>query len=411
MPFGLDSRRTVSIARQPILDSKARIFGHELLYRCLSDSTAAADVAAAQTLSDAVLSVGLDALSCGLPIFINLTRPLLLGGAGGLLPPAITIVELDGTIEADAEVIAVCRELRSQGYALALNHPAPGSSAEALLPLVQYAKVDVKHTPPSAWKTIATQLTARKVTLIAESVENAEVAAATIAAGYELLQGYYFCRPTTFVATQLPARRLAYMQVLAALNRENVSLYDVEELVKHDLSLSYRVLRAVNSPAFGIQNEVTSIRDALVLLGVAQIRKWASVWAMAGLSDGDGSGAVSLSLVRARCCEYFGEMMPRGETRGFFLLGLCSLLDVILRRPMPVALENLPLPAPVRQALLGRQNMARTALEAIVYYERGEWDAAFDAVDQLGFDADLLPDIYADAIRWARELSPFAAAA
>src|SRR5206468_4282707 len=133
-----------------------------------------------------------------------------------------------------------CRELRSQGYALALNHPAPGSSAEALLPLVQYAKVDVKHTPPSAWKTIATQLTARKVTLIAESVENAEVAAATIAAGYQLLQGYYFCRPTTFVATQLPARRLAYMQVLAALNRENVSLYDVEELVKHDLSLSYR---------------------------------------------------------------------------------------------------------------------------------------------------------------------------
>jgi EAL and modified HD-GYP domain-containing signal transduction protein len=135
------------------------------------------------------------------------------------------------------------------------------------------------------------------------------------------------------------------------------------------------------------------------------------VWAMAGLSDGDDSGAVSLSLVRARCCEYIGEMMPGGEARGFFLLGLCSLLDVILRRPMTVALEQLPLPSPVREALLGRQNTARAALEAVVHYERGEWDAAFAAVDELGINGDLLSDIYADAIRWARDLSQFTAAA
>jgi EAL and modified HD-GYP domain-containing signal transduction protein len=186
---------------------------------------------------------------------------------------------------------------------------------------------------------------------------------------------------------------------------------EVEELVTHDLSLSVRVLRAVNSAAFGIRHEVTSLRHALVLLGLAQVRKWASVWAMASLGEGDTSGLVGMSLVRARCCEYLGEVMPQREGGGYFLLGLCSMLDIILRRPMNVAIEDLPLPGLIRDALLGRDNLARTVLETIVHYERGDWDAAYAGADRLNVNFDLLPDIYADAIRWARDLGDFAAAA
>jgi EAL and modified HD-GYP domain-containing signal transduction protein len=195
------------------------------------------------------------------------------------------------------------------------------------------------------------------------------------------------------------------------LNREEVSMDEVEELVTHDLSLSVRVLRAVNSAAFGIRHEVTSLRHALVLLGLAQVRKWASVWAMASLGEGDTSGLVGMSLVRARCCEYLGEVMPQREGGGYFLLGLCSMLDIILRRPMNVAIEDLPLPGLIRDALLGRDNLARTVLETIVHYERGDWDAAYAGADRLNVNFDLLPDIYADAIRWARDLGDFAAAA
>jgi len=201
------------------------------------------------------------------------------------------------------------------------------------------------------------------------------------------------------------------MKLLSALNREDVSMDEVEELVTHDLSLSVRVLRSVNSAAFGIRHEVTSLRHALVLLGLAQVRKWASVWAMAGLGEGEGAGIVTMSLVRARCCEFLSEVMPDREGGGYFLLGLCSLLDVILRRPMPIAIEDLPLPARIREALLGVDNPARAVLDTIVHYERGEWDAACAGADQLNVNHDLLPDIYADAIRWARDLGDFAAAA
>jgi EAL and modified HD-GYP domain-containing signal transduction protein len=410
MPFGLDSRRAVPIARQPILDTKARVFGYQLLYECGPASLDPIDTAAARTLSEAVLSIGVDALSSGRHLFVSLTRGLLLGGAGSLLPQS-TVVMLDEHINADAEVLDACAELRRQGYSIAVTQSGPTATTPELFPLVQYACVDLTRTKAADWKAVARQLTGRGIKPIAEHVENADAAAAAVDAGFPLLQGYYFCRPTTFLAAQIPARRLAYIKLLSALNREDVSMDEIEELVSHDLSLSVRVLRAVNSAAFGIRHEVTSLRHALVLLGLAQVRKWASVWAMAGLSEGDSAGIVGMSLVRARCCEYLGEVMPEREKSGYFLLGLCSLLDVILRRPMRIAIEDLPLHEMIRGALLGEENIARTVLETVVHYERGEWDAAYAHADRLNVHFDLLPDIYADAIRWARDLGDFAAAA
>lgn len=410
MPFGLDSRRLVSIARQPLLDPKARVFGYQLLYERGPSALDPVDTAAARTLSEAVLSIGIDPLACGRPLFITLTRSLLLGGAASLLPPS-TVVVLDEDITGDAEVVHMCSHLRDQNYSLAVTQVGPTATTPELLPLAKYAVVDLRRTKAGDWKTTAGQLKSRGIKAIASRVENAEVAAAALEAGFPLLQGFYFCRPTTFLAAQIPARRLAYIRLLSALNREDVSMDEVEELVTHDLSLSVRVLRSVNSAAFGIRHEVTSLRHALVLLGLAQVRKWASVWAMAGLGDGDTSGIVTMSLVRARCCEFLAEVMPDREGSGYFLLGLCSLLDVILRRPMPVAIDDLPLPAAIREALLGSDNPARTVLDTIVHYERGEWDAAYAGADRLNVNHDLLPDIYADAIRWARDLGDFAAAA
>jgi c-di-GMP-related signal transduction protein len=413
LAVGSDSRQSVTVARQPILDRKGQIIAHELLYRHNLDATACtdrSDSVGARTLNDAVLSVGLDALTCGLPAFINLTHQLLLGGAGTLLPRDIAVLEIREDIPVDDEVVQICRKLHADGYALALDDFVAGSAHEALVPWVRYVKIDVLDTPQGEWKALAKRFSARKIKLVAEKVETIEVSDLTREAGYDYFQGFYFCRPRTFAATHLPARRLAYVQLLAALNRPNLSFEELENLVKHDLSLSYRVMRSANSAAFAIHREITSIRTALVLLGFDQIRKWASVWAIAGLSGGEAPGAVSLALVRARGCERIGEIVGGSDSSGLFLLGLCSLLDVILRQPMEVALTDMPLPTPVREALLGASNTTRKALDAIIAYERGEWDAAGELIEQLGISQSQLPDVYADAVRWARQLSQFSTA-
>jgi EAL and modified HD-GYP domain-containing signal transduction protein len=410
LAVGSDSRQAATVARQPILDRRGQVIAHELLYRHTTDATACtdrSDSTGARTLSDAMLSVGLDALTCGLPAFINLTHQLLLGGAGTLLPRDIAVLELREDIPVDDEVVQMCRRLHADGYALALDDFVAGSAAEALVPWVRYIKVDVLDTAEAEWKAIAKRFAGKKIKLVAEKVETFEMSDATRAAGYDYFQGYFFCRPRTFATTHVPARRLAYVQLLAALNRPNLSFDELENLVKHDLSLSYRVLRSANSAAFAVAREVTSIRTALVLLGMDQIRRWASVWAIAGLSGGEAPGAVSLTLVRARSCERIGELLAGSDSSGLFLLGLCSLLDVILRQSMEVALTDVPLPTPVREALLGAPNSTRTALEAIVAYERGEWDTAGALIETLGLGQSELPNIYADAVRWARQLSQF----
>jgi EAL and modified HD-GYP domain-containing signal transduction protein len=199
---------------------------------------------------------------------------------------------------------------------------------------------------------------------------------------------------------------VAYLGLLGALNREDLGIDELEDLIKHDVSLSYRVLRSTNSWLYGSRHEITSIRHALVFLGLDQIRKWASVWVLAGLNSSGTQETVSVALLRARCCELLGNtLVGPEEGASYFLLGLCSLLDVILGRPMADALADMPLAAAINDALLGTANQPRQVLDAVVAYEQAQWDDAALAIERLGLPVATLPEIYADALRWARAMS------
>jgi c-di-GMP-related signal transduction protein len=148
------------------------------------------------------------------------------------------------------------------------------------------------------------------------------------------------------------------------------------------------------------------------MLGLDQIRKWASVWALAGLNEGSSSELVSVAILRARSCELIAQsLINRDEASEYFLLGMCSLLDVILQKPMEEALNDLPLSDTVHRALLGDENLARFVLDAVIAYERGLWDEAERLSQMAGFAPEQLPAAYADSLKWARELTQSAKAA
>jgi EAL and modified HD-GYP domain-containing signal transduction protein len=408
MRLNMDPRNSVYVARQPILDQAGKVFGYELLYRgAVHDTacTAEGDLAAARVLSDSLLALGLDTLTGGLQAFVNLTRPLLLNGAGTLLPKATTVLELREDIEVDAEVVEACARLHREGYSLALDDFDPQSKAAELIPYVKFVKVDVLAMPASTLAAIGGRLGPKGVRLVAEKVESFEVAKEARTWGYSLFQGYFFCRPKTIGTAALPSNRLAYLSLLAGLNERDLTVTELEDLVKHDVSLCYRVLRCINSAAYALRHEIRSIRQALLFLGLDQIRKWASVWALAGLNSATPE-TVTVSLVRARTCELIGGAMMKDSTSSeYFLLGLCSLLDAMLNKPMADALADLPLSPTLRDALLGQPNRARTVLDIVLSYERGEWDEAMSAAEIAGIGAAVIPAAYGDALRWARELS------
>ena len=232
------------------------------------------------------------------------------------------------------------------------------------------------------------------------------------AAGCTLFQGYYFCRPVTQSVKALPTQRLAYLNLFAALNKPDLTINELEDLVKQDVSLTMRVLRSINSAAFALGQSVTSVRHALVLLGVRQVRQWASVWAMAGLNGGGTPEVISVALLRARSCEVVGTAWAGAEAGAeLFLLGMCSLLDVIVGQPMEKAIAGLPLSANVREALLGRANDMRSVLDAVNAHEGGEWERSAQIIGRLGLPVSILASAYTDALRWARDISISAEAA
>ena len=413
MQIDVDAPETVFVSRQPILDATGKVFGYELLHRETTTTAPAggeaAEAAGARGLTDVVLGLGLDTLAEGKPAFLNFTRELLVGQAATLLPAAKTVIQLRRGLQVDEAVVTACSELHDASYRLALDFISDPES-ERLLPFVKFLKIDVRSMSTAAAATLVKRFSVGNAKVIAEKVESAEAFKEAKGAGFTLFQGYYFCRPITCRATALPQRKLAYLQLLAALRQPNVGVREIEEIVKHDMSLSYRVLRCVNSAAFGLRSEVTSIRQALVMIGIAPIRKWVSVWSIAGLTSGGTSELATVSLLRARCCELLGEKLGgRVADSEMFLLGLCSLLDAILDKPLAEAIADLPLPSDVRAALLGDDNVPRQILDVVIAYENGQWDEALEKAKVLGLTEDSPATVYSDALKWARELSRAAA--
>jgi len=402
------SPTALCVARQPILDEHGQVFGYELLYRGAPGDTTCAvrgDFASASVITSAMLDLGLDTLTSGRPAFLNVTGSLVIEKIDALVPPSHVVLELLETIEITDELVAACRRLKAKGYALALDDFVAGSAAEALLPYVSFVKVDVLSTPMAEVTELATRLKPFGVTLLAEKVESREVYEQTREAGYTLFQGYYFCKPVIRMGAAIPAHQLVYIRLLAALSKPDLSMQELEALVKQDVSLSLRVLRFVNSAAVPIRTEVGSIRQALLLIGIEPIRKWASVWCLAGLNPGVTPELTTLALVRARSCELVGEKSRLLDASELFVVGLFSLLDVLLSRTMADALDNLPLPPSTADALLGRDNKERSVLNAVIAYENGEWDGASHAAANAGVDAAVLPAAYTTALRWAQDIS------
>jgi EAL and modified HD-GYP domain-containing signal transduction protein len=397
------------VARQPILDEAREVFGYELLYRAAQADTAAyitsTDEASARVLTDTLLTMGFETLTDGRKGFMNVSRSLLLSEAGSLTPPALSVLELLETIEADPEVIDACRSLKTAGYTLALDDFVPAAGADRLLPYVKLVKVDVLSTAAETRAAIARRLLPRGIRMLAEKVETIEMFDAARADGYTLFQGYFFCKPKTLSSVALPSSRLTHLHVLAEINRPDLTVTALEEIVKHEPSLTYRVLRCVNSAATGLHQEVHSVRQAIVLLGVDRIRKWASVWALAGLNGRGCSEVVTLAVLRARCCELLGNRIGEEAGGELFLLGLCSLLDTMLERSIASVVDGLPLSQETRSALLGQDNLSRRVLDAVIMHERGAWEGAQEAAARANITGTDVAAAHAEAIRWGRQLS------
>jgi c-di-GMP-related signal transduction protein len=397
---------TQFVARQPILTVDEKVFGYELLFRDGVEDFfrhSDADEASRSTLNTAML-LGLDVLCDGRRAFVNCTREILLKDYITLLPSEQAVAEILETVPADDLVVAACRRLKEAGYTIALDDFAVDDPREALTDLADIIKVDVRATSPADAAAMVKRYGPWRCRMLAEKVETREEFLATKKAGFLYFQGYFFRRPEVLTAHEIPANRMNYLRMLKAVSQRELDVREIENLVKSEAALCYRLLRYLNSAAFGFATEIHSVRHALAILGEREVRRWIRLVATLGAGQGKSSELVLSAMVRARFCELLSPKIPHGDS-DLFLLGLLSMMDVILEIPMSQVLDNIPIDQETKAALLGGASRLRVFYQLMLAQESGEWKTAADLTTQLHLTEKDVAQAHWQAMQWAREVS------
>ncbi len=394
------------VARQPIFNRRKQIFGYELLFR---DGNAGytpnidGDVATATVLGNSYFNIGIDTLTSGKKTFINFTQNLLLNKVPLLLPKQETVVEILENVRPTAELVGACREMAEQGYALALDDFVYTPELKPLIDLAQIIKFDFRLTPPDQIQAYLARLQpANGLRLLAEKVETHEEFQRAKALGFELFQGYFFCKPELVKGKEISGSQLVLLQIMAEVNKKDFCFADLERLIAPDVSLSYKLLRYINSAFFARAQSIGSIQQALVYMGEAEIRRFVSLVAISGLAKGKPDELVRAACIRGKFCELLAEMVPGPAAPSeLFTLGMFSLIDAIVDQPMEKIMAELPLAESIKSALVHRKGELIGYLGLMEFYEKGQWPLVARLAEALKIPESRLPECYHQACQWA----------
>ena len=395
------------VARQPILDLRGRLHGYELLFRSGPETAFRGDDnLATRTMLDNSVLFGLEKLSGGVTAFVNCTHESLTEALVDILPPSMTVLEILENIEPTPSLVKACRRLKTLGFRLALDDFVWKPGVEPLIELADYIKVDFIQTGADARKILLKRLETFAIALIAEKVETQGDYQRARDEGFSLFQGYYFCRPVLMENRRVPANRLSHIEILRALHADTIDLHDMSRLVKRDTSLTYRLLRLINSPLCAVRQEVSSVEGALIAVGEDVFRRIATLAITSELNANQPQEVLRMAFVRGRFCELAADMCELNSTEQY-LLGLLSLLPAMLRMPMQELAPALPLREEIVQALKGADLPEGVLLAWLVNHEHGDWEGCDTIIQSHGLELGHLELCYAEAVAWAESALHF----
>lgn len=404
----MDAPTATLLARQPIFNAEQNVVAYELLFRNAPQDKADIqdpDLATSQLLINALGSKEIVELTGQHKAFINCTRNLMINPL--LIDPKHHVLELLEDQVIDQQLLDALKALRKKGFVIALDdflYSEEWKPALALA-LADIVKVDLLLLKDDAeLVTLTEQLKPFNVTLLAEKVEDLATYQRCKELGYELFQGYFFCKPELVEGRTITPSKLAVCELLGKLQEPEICFEELAEIVKHDASLSLKLIHIANSPFYSPRRPIEQINQALTMLGLDHLRRLVSALALAQMDDKPNELAVS-ALQRAQMAYELGKKANQ-DAQHLFFLGLLSMLDAFMDVPLEEALSSLNLSDQGRDALLSGSGALGVLLAVVKNYSCGQWQQIdWDALERLGINHTALADAYIISIKQANSLN------
>ena len=395
------------VARQPIFDKKGKLWGFELLFRTgLSENSAIINNPDAATLL--VASNGFLRATAGLPddvkIFINFTEDLIFKRFPLALPPQNTVVEILENIPVSPQLIERLKELKSEGYVIALDDFVGDTAYKDIFPYIDIIKLDCLGRSIPEILEIKKNFSNTPCLFLAEKVESEAAFLAFREQKISFFQGYYFAKPQILSGKELTSSTASRLKIAAEIEKEDMDTAAILEAVQTDVSLSYRLLQYINSAAFSFKEKITSIRQALRLLGTVKTRHWLRLVLYSDmLSPESNREALRMALQRAHFLDALGKAskISAAESESLFLVGMFSLLEVILNIPMEKILKELPLSNDIKNSLQGEGGIYSDYIALANSIENLE----FERAKSLSISLNIPEDVVSESLQHAIEMS------
>jgi len=392
----------IFVGRQPIYSRRLELYAYELLYRGadvdFADFTEG-DRATSQVLLNTFTDFGIERVVGSHLAFVNLTRGFIIGEYPLPVPRTQVVLEVLEEVEPDPEVIAGLKDLRRRGFRIALDDFIYRPEFEPMLELADIVKMDVLHMEDDEVCERFKLLEPFGAKMLAEKIETRERFELCKNVGFDFFQGYFLAKPNVVQGTSVTPSRLNILRLLSEIQSPSCDFDRVQEIVSQDVTLSYKLLRQINSAAYGMPRQIDSIKETVCYLGMDAVKNIASLSLLSDLRNTPHELLVT-AMLRGRMSELLAAAGGQQETQAYFTAGLFSILDAMMGTTIANVLTKLPLTEDVQLALLERKGPIGEALETAIAYEQGDWDA----VGCFGLSRSQIKQAFLDAVSWVDQV-------
>ncbi|MBR9829244.1 MAG: HDOD domain-containing protein [Oceanospirillales bacterium] len=390
----------ILMARQPIFNTELKVVAYELLYRSEAGINPLPMISGDQASSRVILHSYTSISDAGnlrvLPAFINFSQQMLEADTLPAVSPREVVIEILEDSRATPALIAAARRFSNAGFKLALDDFIYQPEFDPLLEIAHIVKLDIRTLNRQQLAEQIKLLEPFELTLLAEKVETLEEYELCRELGCELFQGFFFSKPELLKGNKAYSNKLILSQALSTLSQQNVDFKDLSALISRDPALTYKLLRLVNSAAFGTKRSISNLHDALTYLGLQELKKWVSLIMLAD-DHGKPSELIRQILLLARFCELLAETHEQIDTGQAFMTGLLLHLDALMNQEQSLMLSQIDIDTHIYDALMTRKGPLGQLLSQVEAFTQGNWDDTDQSL------TTKLQSCYLSSLEWTRE--------